>query len=111
MFLHFKKICILGFSLLCSQWWRAVHLAADCPRACPLHPPGTVFQRPPLISAVKRQLRVRTIYVSKLIEYDEDRCARLLRGLIARRGLRCCWAGPNRGARGGTSDMFRVLGR
>ncbi|XP_071838601.1 H/ACA ribonucleoprotein complex subunit DKC1-like [Apostichopus japonicus] len=34
---------------------------------------GAVFQRPPLISAVKRQLRVRTIYKSKLIEYDEDR--------------------------------------
>lgn len=34
---------------------------------------GAVFQRPPLISAVKRQLRVRTIYKSKLIEYDPDR--------------------------------------
>lgn len=34
---------------------------------------GALFQRPPLISAVKRQLRVRTIYNSKLIEYDEDR--------------------------------------
>ncbi|KAL0051871.1 hypothetical protein WJX82_003616 [Trebouxia sp. C0006] len=32
-----------------------------------------LFQRPPLISAVKRQLRIRTIYQSKLIEYDEDR--------------------------------------
>lgn len=32
---------------------------------------GAVFQRPPLISAVKRQLRIRTIYESKLIEYDE----------------------------------------
>ncbi|KAK9510257.1 hypothetical protein O3M35_005080 [Rhynocoris fuscipes] len=31
------------------------------------------FQRPPLISAVKRQLRVRTIYDSKLIEYDKER--------------------------------------
>lgn len=30
-------------------------------------------QRPPLISAVKRQLRVRTIYESKLFEYDEER--------------------------------------
>jgi len=29
-----------------------------------------VFQKPPLISAVKRELRVRTIYESKLIEYD-----------------------------------------
>nr|CAG4644849.1 EOG090X07JL [Leptodora kindtii] len=34
---------------------------------------GALFQRPPLISAVKRQLRVRTIYDSKLIEYDEER--------------------------------------
>ena len=34
---------------------------------------GALFQRPPLISAVKRQLRVRTIYDSKLLEYDEDR--------------------------------------
>jgi H/ACA ribonucleoprotein complex subunit 4 len=34
---------------------------------------GALFQRPPLISGVKRQLRVRTIYKSKLIEHDEDR--------------------------------------
>jgi H/ACA ribonucleoprotein complex subunit 4 len=34
---------------------------------------GALFQRPPLISAVKRQLRIRTVYKSKLIEYDEDR--------------------------------------
>ncbi|KAH6772122.1 NAP57-like protein [Perilla frutescens var. frutescens] len=34
---------------------------------------GAVFQRPPLISAVKRQLRIRTIYESKLLEYDLDR--------------------------------------
>eukprot|EP00877_Chromochloris_zofingiensis_P001323 jgi/Chrzof1/11191/Cz05g27150.t1 len=34
---------------------------------------GALFQRPPLISAVKRQLRIRTIYQTKLIEYDEDR--------------------------------------
>lgn len=34
---------------------------------------GALFQRPPLISAVKRQLRVRTIYQSKLLEYDQDR--------------------------------------
>ncbi|KAI4365119.1 hypothetical protein MLD38_021137 [Melastoma candidum] len=29
--------------------------------------------RPPLISAVKRQLRIRTIYESKLLEFDKDR--------------------------------------
>merc|ERR1712008_46614 len=34
---------------------------------------GALFQRPPLISAVKRQLRVRTCYESKLIEHDQDR--------------------------------------
>lgn len=33
---------------------------------------GAQFQRPPLISAVKRQLRIRTIYESKLIEFDPD---------------------------------------
>ena len=34
---------------------------------------GALFQRPPLISAVKRQLRVRTIYESRLLQYDEAR--------------------------------------
>lgn len=34
---------------------------------------GAMFQRPPLISAVKRQLRVRTIYESKLIEYNAEK--------------------------------------
>ncbi|BGO89766.1 hypothetical protein NBRC10512_004418 [Rhodotorula toruloides] len=34
---------------------------------------GALFQRPPLISAVKRQLRIRTIYDCKLIEFDNDR--------------------------------------
>lgn len=34
---------------------------------------GALFQRPPLISAVKRQLRIRTVYDSKLIEFDEKR--------------------------------------
>ncbi|CAD5206809.1 unnamed protein product [Bursaphelenchus okinawaensis] len=33
---------------------------------------GAQFQRPPLISAVKRQLRVRTVYETKLFEYDKD---------------------------------------
>ena len=31
---------------------------------------GALFQRPPLIAAVKRQLRIRSIYDSKMIEYD-----------------------------------------
>jgi len=34
---------------------------------------GACFQRPPVISAVKRQLRVRTIYEAKLLEYNEKR--------------------------------------
>ncbi|KAJ3192624.1 centromere/microtubule-binding protein cbf5 [Irineochytrium annulatum] len=34
---------------------------------------GALFQRPPLISAVKRQLRIRTIHEHKLIEFDNDR--------------------------------------
>ncbi|RYG70056.1 RNA-guided pseudouridylation complex pseudouridine synthase subunit Cbf5 [archaeon] len=34
---------------------------------------GALFQRPPLIAAVKRQLRIRTIYESKMIEYDAQR--------------------------------------
>eukprot|EP01025_Chloroclados_australasicus_P049893 TRINITY_DN5702_c0_g1_i1.p1 TRINITY_DN5702_c0_g1~~TRINITY_DN5702_c0_g1_i1.p1 ORF type:complete len:531 (+),score=103.76 TRINITY_DN5702_c0_g1_i1:370-1962(+) len=33
---------------------------------------GALFQRPPLISAVKRQLRVRTVYQCKMIEYNEE---------------------------------------
>ncbi|GME38142.1 Pseudouridine synthase/archaeosine transglycosylase [Neofusicoccum parvum] len=34
---------------------------------------GALFQRPPLISAVKRQLRIRTIHEHKLYEFDNDR--------------------------------------
>lgn len=34
---------------------------------------GALFQRPPLISAVKRQLRVRSVYKSTLLDYDENR--------------------------------------
>lgn len=34
---------------------------------------GALFQRPPIISAVKRQLRIRTIHESKLYEFDNDR--------------------------------------
>merc|ERR1712018_845337 len=34
---------------------------------------GALFQRPPLIPAVKRQLRVRTCYENKLIEHDPER--------------------------------------
>ena len=34
---------------------------------------GALFQRPPLISAVKRQLRIRTVHESKLLEFDNER--------------------------------------
>ncbi|XP_075989043.1 dyskerin pseudouridine synthase 1 Nop60B [Anticarsia gemmatalis] len=34
---------------------------------------GALFQRPPLISAVKRQLRVRSVYDSKLLDFDAER--------------------------------------
>ncbi|KDD74004.1 hypothetical protein H632_c1661p0 [Helicosporidium sp. ATCC 50920] len=34
---------------------------------------GALFQRPPLISAVKRQLRVRTVYESRLLQWDPER--------------------------------------
>lgn len=54
-------------------------LAKSCPEWLALIGPlirdsaGALFQRPPLISAVKRQLRIRTIYESKLYQYDEER--------------------------------------
>jgi H/ACA ribonucleoprotein complex subunit 4 len=34
---------------------------------------GTLFQRPPLIASVKRELRVRTIYDSKMVEFDKEK--------------------------------------
>ncbi len=34
---------------------------------------GALFQRPPLIAAVKRQLRIRTIYDTNLLEYDPEK--------------------------------------
>ncbi|XP_055332885.1 H/ACA ribonucleoprotein complex subunit DKC1-like [Paramacrobiotus metropolitanus] len=34
---------------------------------------GALFQRPPLVAAVKRQLRIRTIYESKLLEFDKEK--------------------------------------
>jgi H/ACA ribonucleoprotein complex subunit 4 len=34
---------------------------------------GSVFQKPPAIAAVKRELRVRTIYKSKLFEFDQEK--------------------------------------
>lgn len=46
--------------------------AAALGRACETLT-GALFQRPPLISAVKRQLRIRTIHEIKLHEYDEER--------------------------------------
>lgn len=37
------------------------------------HLTGALFQRPPLVAAVKRQLRIRTIYESKLMEFDKEK--------------------------------------
>jgi H/ACA ribonucleoprotein complex subunit 4 len=34
---------------------------------------GALFQRPPLVSAVKRQLRIRSIYESKMFEFDAEK--------------------------------------
>jgi len=34
---------------------------------------GALYQRPPVISAVKRRLRVRTIKKNTLLEFDEER--------------------------------------
>jgi len=34
---------------------------------------GALFQRPPLIAAVKRRLRIRTIYESKMFEFDNEK--------------------------------------
>ena len=34
---------------------------------------GACFQRPPLISSVKRELRIRTIYEYKLYEFDKEK--------------------------------------
>jgi H/ACA ribonucleoprotein complex subunit 4 len=34
---------------------------------------GSLFQKPPEISAVKRELRVRTIYESELLDYDGEK--------------------------------------
>merc|ERR1712194_990542 len=34
---------------------------------------GALFQRPPVIAAVKRQLRIRTIYENKIYHYDEKK--------------------------------------
>jgi H/ACA ribonucleoprotein complex subunit 4 len=34
---------------------------------------GAVFQKPPAIAAVKRELRVRTIYDSKLLDFDSEK--------------------------------------
>eukprot|EP00357_Protocruzia_adherens_P017690 CAMPEP_0114975998 /NCGR_PEP_ID=MMETSP0216-20121206/2418_1 /TAXON_ID=223996 /ORGANISM="Protocruzia adherens, Strain Boccale" /LENGTH=439 /DNA_ID=CAMNT_0002336857 /DNA_START=1674 /DNA_END=2993 /DNA_ORIENTATION=- len=34
---------------------------------------GAIFQKPPVIAAVKKELRIRTIYDIKLFEYDKER--------------------------------------
>jgi hypothetical protein len=59
---HAGRMTVLSDCVLSAQVTRALSQLR-----------GALFQRPPLISAVKRQLRVRTIYDSKLLEYDDDR--------------------------------------
>eukprot|EP01057_Protomagalhaensia_wolfi_P004529 Protomagalhaensia_wolfi_Nauph_80__4528@NODE_464_length_2472_cov_105_665845_g349_i0_p1_GENE_NODE_464_length_2472_cov_105_665845_g349_i0NODE_464_length_2472_cov_105_665845_g349_i0_p1_ORF_typecomplete_len466_score123_16DKCLD/PF08068_12/4_3e29DKCLD/PF08068_12/34TruB_N/PF01509_18/1_8e22PUA/PF01472_20/5_9e17TruB_C_2/PF16198_5/1_8e16UPF0113/PF03657_13/0_00048Coilin_N/PF15862_5/0_051Med19/PF10278_9/7_4e03Med19/PF10278_9/1_4U79_P34/PF03064_16/3_7RNA_polI_A34/PF08208_11/19_NODE_464_length_2472_cov_105_665 len=34
---------------------------------------GALYQRPPIIAAVKRQLRIRTVYESRLLDYDAEK--------------------------------------
>ena len=34
---------------------------------------GACFQRPPLILRVKKELRIRTIYAFKLIEFNKEK--------------------------------------
>lgn len=51
----------------------AENIQAKLTRAVETTLVGALFQRPPLISAVKRQLRIRTIYESKLLDFDEQR--------------------------------------
>ena len=58
---------IMFLESLCKSYIQTIHLQATETLT------GALFQRPPLISAVKRQLRVRTIYESKLLEYDKER--------------------------------------
>jgi H/ACA ribonucleoprotein complex subunit 4 len=72
-------------SLVTSSWLYAgkeyvcvlrLHSALESEKALPRALEtltGALFQRPPLISAVKRQLRVRTIHESKLLEFDNKR--------------------------------------
>ncbi len=43
---------------------------------------GALFQRPPLISAVKRQLRIRTIFDTKIYGFDNDPSPCGLLGLV-----------------------------
>lgn len=33
---------------------------------------GAIFQKPPLVSAVKKELRVRHIYDSKLLDFNKE---------------------------------------
>ncbi|CAN6185093.1 unnamed protein product [Urochloa humidicola] len=61
-----------GKEYVCVARFRAGNLIVCVARALEALT-GAVFQRPPLISAVKRQLRVRTIYESKLLEHDPER--------------------------------------
>lgn len=60
-----EYVCIVRFH-------SDVGTAQKVQKACDLLS-GACFQRPPVISAVKRQLRVRTIYEAKVVEYNAKR--------------------------------------
>lgn len=65
---------------------------------------GTQFQRPPLISAVKRQLRVRRVYKTELLEFDTEKNL----GMV-----HCCllWASYVIMCFVGIFSTFNVIGR
>ena len=79
MTLFILKFLVTGSQLYAGKEYVCVlrlHSALESEKALPRALEtltGALFQRPPLISAVKRQLRVRTIHESKLLEFDNKR--------------------------------------
>ena len=61
-----EYVCVVRFHKSIEGGEKALLRALECLT-------GALFQRPPLIAAVKRQLRIRTIFECKLTEYDEKR--------------------------------------
>ncbi|KAF6154078.1 hypothetical protein GIB67_031339 [Kingdonia uniflora] len=69
-----KSVCIVRLhSAVCiARLHSAVSGVAKVSRTLEMLT-GVVFQRPPLIYVVKRQLHIRTIYESNLMKYDVDK--------------------------------------